>query len=274
MSMSPTSTLSRFGLLAFALMILALPVVPADAQERAPEGGDPAFRRVTGISVSVNGTTGNDADFDVNMNTSNAGVYTYSTTAYGRYIGAVPGSLGGSYQVVRSIGASAARVTGILNSPAINAIEFGSTASTPVTNTSISLVTPGVPGSYRGNFVHTYPAPGSYTVRTGAVFNFLGFRRTTGSQGVVTGNPVVASTLNYTSIYAFYVGPATTATYSFGPYNATGIPPYTVGATNTAEVVVGGDAGPPTVEIPTVSELGLLALALALGLAGIAVLRR
>lgn len=106
---------------------------------------------------------------------------------------------------------------------------------------------PGAPGpvrAYRMGFSHAYPAAASYTATINSHF--------TGgiSPGLVfTGTTTTAPTPSY-------------ATFS-------GVQTF---VRNTAAVVFGG--GDSIEDIPTVNDVGLLALALLLGLTGLLVLRR
>ena len=115
---------------------------------------------------------------------------------------------------------------------------FGNGPSTGIprvaTSTSISGFNVHV---YRGSFSHTYAAPGSYTITSNSV----------------------PRPINHTPITGNY---ALTPTY-FGTYAYLFL-------SNTAVADLSFDA----INIPTTSEVGLLALALALGTAGALFLRR
>jgi hypothetical protein len=228
------------------------------------------FRRITGISVTPTGGMGLTADFDLAMTTTGSPLGVWSTlTYYGRPAPPYRGQLGDRYSLHTYGGfGTPARAEIILVDPQVNAIEFGSPGSVPVAGTTLSAVTPGTPGAYRGSFSHTYPAPGDYTVRVGAVFNF---QYTLGGapQTITNGNPVVVATgspLVYTSNFFFYSSTGT-ATIPF-TYSTTA-PGQTVGITNTAVVSPGSFQ-----VIPTASEIGLIALAVVLGTAGVLLLRR
>lgn len=134
------------------------------------------------------------------------------------------------------------------------AIDFGDGSSLPPyfpTGNGIPFDTtstpPGAPGpvrAYRMAFSHAYGAEGDYTVTINSHFTG-GF--TTGQ--VFTGTITTAPTPSYAT---------------FG-----GVQTF---VRNTAAVEVGADT--PVLEIPTASEVGLLALALLLGTAGVFFLRR
>lgn len=228
------------------------------------------LRRITGISVTPTGGVGLTADFDLGLTTTGSPPGVFSTaTYYGRPTPPYQGQLGDRYTLHTYGGfGTPARAELILVSPQVNAIEFGSPGSVPVDGTTLSAVTPGTPGAYRGSFSHTYPAPGDYTVRVGAVFNF-NFTIGGAPQTITNGNPVVVGTgspLVYTSNFFFYSSTGTN-TLAF-TYSGTA-PGQTVGVTNTAVVSPG-----TFFVIPAASEIGLIVLAVLLGTAGLLLLRR
>lgn len=268
-------TKSGILIIAVALVVAGLLSTPADAQ---------LFKRVTGIAVTQTGMSGPGgltAEFDITLNTvSPRGVFSPAVTPYGRPAPPYLGFLGNFYTVQTYGGfGTPVRAELTLVTPVVNAIEFGTTtvASTPLANTTIPAVTPGTPGQYRGSFMHTYPAPGNYDMRVGAAFNFNVTNATGAPQTVNTGNAVTigaGAPLIWTSIFKFY-GATTTNTIPF-TYNTVAPSARTIGVTNAASGGISVGAGPPVpiIEVPTVSEYGLIALALALAAAGWILLKR
>ncbi|MEM7351683.1 MAG: hypothetical protein AAF657_12880 [Acidobacteriota bacterium] len=134
-----------------------------------------------------------------------------------------------------------------------NAIEWGDGAvvppiyptGLPFSTTSTPTGAPGPVRAYRGAFSHTYPATGIYTA-TVASHNLL---FTTAFPGVFTGQ---------------------TATFQTPTYSVFGGTRMVL--TNTTEIVL--ENATPTIEIDTVSDLGLLLLALTIGAAGLFLLKR
>lgn len=256
------------------VVAVALLCPPADAQN--------IFRRVTGISVTQTGASGPGnltAEFDVDVNTiSPRGVWSPSTptTYYGRPAPSYRGFMGDYYsvQTYGGFGTPARAIMTIVN-PQINAIELGSTGSVPLARTAVPAVTPGTPGAYRGSFMHTYPAAGSYNLRVGTMFNVNFTNATPAAQPITTGNPVVVQAgnpLSWTSVFKFY-GSTTTNTLAF-TYTGNAAVNQTVGVTATAPMVVGGAPPPFAIDIPTATETGLIVLSLILAGAGVFFLRR
>ncbi len=205
--------------------------------------------RPSGLAVSQTGNTGNDVDLDVTLYTT----YPFAATPTG-YLGN------------RFVTPTFFYVGTMLN-PTINAIDYGDSTGT-ISNTSVPLVAAGVPNTFRGSFTHTYPGPGAYPVTVG-VASMLGYIDyatpyfTNPLLPVSTGNTVTTNVFSF-SAYSPFAGTTVNLAFSVAY-------PFAVGITNTTEAVV---ASEPVIEVPTLSEIGLLLLVLVLGIAGVRFLRR
>ena len=250
----------RLLLAAIALIGSGLFTAPtAEAQ------GRPSGVRVTVTNID---SMTNTVDFDVTLNT--VGVYGYPTVAS-------PTGLLGDYIFTTFYAATyPPGYTGQLLSPAVVALDHGDSTATnnTVPRDRIPQASPGV---YRGSFSHTYPAQGTYTIEaTAAAMMGLG-TATIGTIPITTGSfltnpnqtptmPTGAQSFLGSWVGRSFFGGATT--YNLvGPLGVT----FPWGVRNSTEVeITPSDALP----IPTLSEVGLLALASALALAALAILRR
>ncbi len=123
---------------------------------------------------------------------------------------------------------------------------YGNGSGFPFATTSTPPNAPGPVRAFRGSFSHTYPAEGVYTA-TVASHQYI-----------------------FSTGYGFTGNTATFQTPTYSVYGVTRMV-----LTNTAEI----DLAPmvprtPTIEIDTVSDIGLLLLALAIGAAGMFLLKR
>ncbi|MCD4750496.1 MAG: hypothetical protein K8R59_14090 [Thermoanaerobaculales bacterium] len=228
-------------------------------------------RRPTGIRVATTSVNPQalTADVDVTVNTATGTFTTVTTTGtsptyvYNYNSHQFPfGMLGDQARSWSGWGYAT-----LLN-PDINALEWGVGSGT-VDGTTVPLIA-GNPGSFRGSFTHTFPDVGTYEVQAATVSFWL-FTDTPSNSyltQVTSGVPYLippgATFQTYGTFWAAsYIWTAPTQTYYGSPVTDS----YAIGLVNSTTVVLQS-------AIPTVTTIGLLILAVLLGLGGVFVLRR
>lgn len=224
--------------------------------------------RVTGLSVTPTTVVGTDVDFDIELGTTSLTGTTPNSNAYG------VGFIGDFYQVgfFSTFFSSYVNFAITMLDPDLAAIRYngtGTTTQAPVEAATLPLFATGTPNRFRGSFSTTYPAPGAYTLQVEAINRADLLAATTVSTGtplvLPAGSPVqvyIAQTYtNYPGSNSYFT---TSATF---PSNAL------VGARALASLTLAG-AGPNPLEIPTLGQASLIALASALAIAAVMLLRR
>lgn len=239
-----------------ALMLLGSLLVSSAAEAQ----GRPSGVRVTVTNVDSNTNT---VDFDVTLNTN---------SVYGNPTVTSPTGLLGDYIFTTFYATTyPPGYTGRVLSPVIHAVDHGDTGATDnlIPRDRIPQVGAGV---YRGSFSHTYPGPGTYTIEAEAAAQMGNVSTVSITTGTALTNPNQTPTTPTGSVSFLgswigrsFFGGATT--YAFvGPLGV----PFQWGVRNStvAEIT------PPAEVIPTVSEFGLMALAVALASAACLLLYR
>ncbi|MEM8964685.1 MAG: IPTL-CTERM sorting domain-containing protein [Acidobacteriota bacterium] len=251
--------------------------------------------QIAGVRVTVTNEMGNDIDFDVSAygvtgspaNQIRAGYpldrtdnnTTINVTDYGYGYG------GGTYLFYGYLRSD-------WNTTVQPALEYGDGATLSMLYLPLDATAVGPGGSnvFRGSFSHTYPGDGSYTLRTrltptGPLANFpspgLGPISNTAIYPPVTGNPQTGTLVN--DVYAnarfsFRASPAATTVqiYSAASTLTLAYPQTVITMTNTEQITIGSGPEPPPspLEIPTLGEWALGALAVLLAGCAVVLLRR
>lgn len=226
--------------------------------------------RVTGLSVTPTAVVGTDVDFDIELATTSLTGTTPASNAYG------VGFIGDFYQVgfFSTFFSSYVNFAITMLDPDLAAIRYngtGTTTQAPVEAATLPLFATGAPNRFRGSFSTTYPAPGAYTLQVEAVNRANLLAATTVSTGtplvLPAGSPVqvyIAQTYtNYPGSNTYFT---TSATFSSNAL---------LGARAIASLnLTGAGGGPNPLEIPTLGQASLIALASALAIAAVMLLRR